>query len=120
MPTLVEIAAVMAIMVLHYSDWFAAVIAVTFAVYTAFTLVFTERRQVHQRRMNELDSRANNRLVDSLLNYDTVKYYANEPLEAGALRQIMRRVDRGGVRNQKALSRSTSGRARSSRSASPR
>src|SRR3954470_13313433 len=80
-PTLVEIAAVMAIMVLNYSDGFTAIIAVTFAVYTAFTLVFTERRQVHQRRMNELDSRANSRLVDSLLNYDTVKYYANEPLK---------------------------------------
>src|SRR5581483_3297866 len=103
-PTLVEIAAVMTIMVLNYSSWFAAVISATFAVYTAFTLVFTERRQVHQRRMNELDSRSNARLVDSLLNYDTVKYYANESLEQSRFRSIMREWVEVGVRNQKALS----------------
>jgi ATP-binding cassette, subfamily B, bacterial len=103
-PTLVEIAAVMAIMVVNYSDWFAAIISVTFALYTAFTLVFTERRQVHQRRMNELDSRANGRLVDSLLNYDAVKYFANESLEQSRFRTIMREWVEVGIRNQKALS----------------
>jgi ATP-binding cassette, subfamily B, bacterial len=103
-PTLVEIAAVMTIMVVGYSSWFAAIISVTFAVYTAFTLVFTERRQVYQRRMNELDSRANGRLVDSLLNYDTVKYYANETLEQSRFRAIMREWVEVGVRNQRALS----------------
>jgi ATP-binding cassette, subfamily B, bacterial len=103
-PTLVEIAAVMTIMVVGYSSWFAAIISVTFALYTAFTLVFTERRQVYQRRMNELDSRANGRLVDSLLNYDTVKYYANEPLEQSRFRTIMSEWVEVGVRNQKALS----------------
>jgi ATP-binding cassette, subfamily B, bacterial len=103
-PTLVEIAAVMTIMVLNYSSWFAAIISATFAVYTAFTLIFTERRQVHQRRMNELDSRSNARLVDSLLNYDTVKYYANESLEQSRFRSIMREWVEVGVRNQKALS----------------
>jgi ATP-binding cassette, subfamily B, bacterial len=103
-PTIVEIAAVMAIMVVNYSDWFAAVISATFVVYTVFTLVFTERRQVYQRRMNELDSRANGRLVDSLLNYDTVKYYANEPLEQSRFRTIMSEWVEVGVHNQKALS----------------
>src|SRR5581483_8883279 len=103
-PTLVEIAAVMTVMVLSYSDWFAAIISATFALYTAFTLVFTERRQVHQRRMNELDSRANGRLVDSLLNYDAVKYYANESLEQSRFRSIMSESVEVGVRNQKALS----------------
>ena len=58
-PTIVEIGAVVAIMVSRYSDWFTTVIAATFAGYTVFTLVFTQRRAIHQRAQNELDSTAN-------------------------------------------------------------
>src|SRR5205823_9964785 len=103
-PTLVEIAAVLAIMVTRYSDWFTAVIAVTSAAYTAFTLAFTERRAIHQRAQNELDSTASGRIVDSLLNFETVRYYTNKKLEVARLGNIVREWINVAVRNQKALS----------------
>ena len=103
-PTFVEIAAVLAVMVLNYSLWFTAIILATFAVYTGFTVVFTQKRAIHQRALNELDSRASARLVDSLLNYDTVKYFSNEAFEARRFQDIMGRSIQAGVDNQKALS----------------
>jgi len=103
-PTFVEIAAVMAIIALGYGYWPTTIIAVTFAVYTTFTIAFTERRMVYQRALNELDSRANSRLVDSLLNYEVVKYYANERYEAGRFGTIMRDWVEAGVSNQRRLS----------------
>src|SRR4051794_12610338 len=69
-PTLVEMFAVMGILLAKYSAWFTAIVTVTFGCYTGYTVRFTERRAVHQRRLNELDSRAAARLVDSLLNFE--------------------------------------------------
>ena len=103
-PTFVEIAAVMGIISLNYGYWPTTIIAVTFAVYTTFTIAFTERRMVYQRALNELDSRANSRLVDSLLNYEVVKYYANERYEATRFGAIMRDWVEAGVGNQRRLS----------------
>jgi ATP-binding cassette subfamily B protein len=103
-PTFVEIAAVMAIMAANYGYWPTTIIALTFAVYTTFTVAFTERRMVYQRALNELDSRANSRLVDSLLNYEVVKYYANERFEDRRFGSIMGDWVEAGVRNQKRLS----------------
>jgi ATP-binding cassette subfamily B protein len=103
-PTFVEIAAVLAVMVLNYSHWFTAIILVTFAVYTSFTVAFTQKRAIYQRALNELDSRAGARLVDSLLNYDTVKYFSNESFEARRFQEIMGRSIQAAVDNQKALS----------------
>jgi ATP-binding cassette subfamily B protein len=103
-PTIVEILAVLGVMVFNYSDWFTALIIATFVVYTSFTVVFTSRRQVHQRAVNELDSRASSRLVDGLLNYETVKATANEDFEAARFRTITDGFIEAGVRNQRALS----------------
>ena len=72
-PTIIEIALVLAIMLSRYSAWFAAIIALTFAAYAAFTLAFTARRVPYQRRVNKLDSRSKSQLADSLINYDTIK-----------------------------------------------
>src|SRR5690606_1225563 len=102
-PTLVEIAAVVAIMVAGYDPAFALIIAATFVVYAIFTVVFTRRRAIRQRRVNELDTNANRRLVDSLLNYDTVKFYNNENFEAQRFREIMSQWIDAGVGNQRAL-----------------
>ncbi len=102
-PTLIEIAMVLAILLAHYSGGFAAVIAVTFALFSGFTLVFTARRTVHQRRVNQLDSHAKSRLADSLINYDTIKYFANEVLEGQRFAGIMQQWSEAAVRNQKAL-----------------
>jgi ATP-binding cassette subfamily B protein len=103
-PTLVEIVAVMAIIAVSYGYWPTMIITVTFAVYTTFTVAFTEQRMIHQRALNELDSRANSRLVDSLLNYEAVKYYANEGYEGSRFRSIMRDWVEAGVHNQRHLS----------------
>src|SRR5690606_29776082 len=77
-PTVVEIGIVVAIMTSRYAIGFALILLATFVLYTSFSVVFTRRRAIRQRRVNELDSNANRRLVDSVLNYETVKQYANE------------------------------------------
>ncbi len=102
-PTLVEIGLVLAIMLSRYAAGFAGIILVTFLVYAGFTLVFTARRVVYQRRVNKLDSTAKGRLADSLINYDTVKYFTNEALEAERFAAIMRDWREAGAGNQRAL-----------------
>ena len=56
-------------------------------LYIVFTLVITEWRMVFRRTMNDLDSKANTRAIDSLINYETVKYFGNEELRGAALRR---------------------------------
>ena len=102
-PTIIEIALVLAIMLSRYSAWFAAIIALTFAAYAAFTLAFTARRVPYQRRVNKLDSRSKSQLADSLINYDTIKYFGNEAVEADRFRAIMRGWLEAGMGNQRAL-----------------
>jgi ATP-binding cassette subfamily B protein len=102
-PTLIEIGLVLAIMGMRYSAWYTAIISATFLVYTGFTIVFTSRRAIHQRRVNRLDSRAKSRLADSLINYDSVKFFTNEDLESQRFRGIMERWTGAVVNNQKAL-----------------
>jgi ATP-binding cassette subfamily B protein len=87
----------------RYPLWYAAYIVLAFAVYTGFTVVFTARRAIYQRRVNRLDSSAKNRLADSLINYDTVKYFTNETLEAQRFGDIMKHWSEAAVSNQKAL-----------------
>jgi ATP-binding cassette subfamily B protein len=102
-PTIVEIAIVVGIMLKGYAGAFALVIVATFLLYSFFSVVFTRRRAIRQRRVNELDSNANRRLVDSVLNYDTVKYYTNEAFEAQRFKSIMTDWIEAGIGNQKAL-----------------
>ena len=103
-PTLIEIGAVMLILLFSYSALFTIVILVTFLAYTSFTVVFTQKREVHQRAMNELDSRAGGRLVDSLLNYEAVKTHAAEALELRRYGGLLGNWVDIGLRNQRALS----------------
>jgi ATP-binding cassette, subfamily B, bacterial len=102
-PTLIEIGLVLAIMMGRYSAGYAAIIAITFLLYSGFTLYFTAKRTIYQRRVNRLDSRAKSRLTDSLINYDTVKYFTNEAVEAERFQQIMGQWTEAAVANQKAL-----------------
>ncbi|HEV7619100.1 MAG TPA: ABC transporter ATP-binding protein/permease [Burkholderiaceae bacterium] len=102
-PTLIEIALVLAIMGTRYSGWYTAIISITFLLYTGFTVVFTSRRTIYQRRVNRLDSSAKSRLADSLINYDAVKYFTNEALEAQRFQEIMEHWTGAVVDNQKAL-----------------
>jgi ATP-binding cassette subfamily B protein len=85
-------------------------------VYIAFTVTITEWRTHFRRTMNELDRRRNTRAIDSLLNYETVKYFGNEEWEARRYDESLQRWERRRSRARRRCRRSTSGRARSSRS----
>ena len=102
-PTLLEIALVVGILTARYSNWFTAALGVTFLIYCGFTLVFTARRAIFQRRVNRLDSNAKSLLADSLINYDTVKYFTNEKQESSRFQGIMDHWAEAVVSNQKAL-----------------
>ncbi len=103
-PTLVEFAAVLGVMMAGYSLWFTLVIMLTFFVYAGFTTTLTDRRALHQRAVNEMDSRANGRMVDSLINYETVKTYAREDFERRRYAEICAQWVENHVGNQRALS----------------
>jgi len=81
-PTLIEIAMVAGILLLNFSPWYALIILFSVTVYIGFTVWTTEWRTRFVREMNELDNRTNTRAIDSLLNYETVKYFNNEEYEA--------------------------------------
>ena len=102
-PTLIEIALVLGVMLSRYSAWYSVIIVLMFLVYAGFTLVFTARRVVYQRRVNKLDSGAKSHLADSLINYDTIKYFANEALETSRFANLMQRWMEAGLGNQRAL-----------------
>jgi ATP-binding cassette subfamily B protein len=102
-PTLLEIGLVTGIISTRYSYWYTFILAVTFLAYSGFTLAFTARRAPFQRRVNRLDSNAKSLLADSLINYDTVKYFTNEKVESNRFSDIMVRWAEAGVANQKAL-----------------
>ena len=104
LPTLVEFAAVLAVLASGYSGWFTAVILATFLAYGSLTLVLTRSRALHQRRVNEMDSRANGRLVDSLLNYESVKTFAREGHERRRYAEALASWSAGALRNQRSLS----------------
>ncbi|UUX94186.1 ATP-binding cassette domain-containing protein [Aquabacterium sp. J223] len=103
-PTLVEFVAVLVVMARGYSLWFTLIIFVTFVVYGGYTTTMTHRREVRQRRVNQMDSSANGRMVDTLMNYETVKVYAREPFERRRYADICGLWVEHSVRNQYALS----------------
>lgn len=104
LPTLVEIVSVLVILIAGYSIWFAVIVAITFVVYAVVTTVLTERRAPLQRGINDLDSKASGRMVDSLINYEAVKLYANESLESGRLQSVLQEWVGKGIVNQRTLS----------------
>ncbi|WP_435521057.1 ABC transporter transmembrane domain-containing protein [Burkholderia ambifaria] len=103
-PTAIEIGSVLVIVISKYGGGFTAIILVTFAVYAAYTTVFTRRRTRYQRRVNALEAESNSRVVDSLLNVDTVKYFAREDVERSRLERVLDDWREAGVENQYALS----------------
>jgi ATP-binding cassette subfamily B protein len=102
-PTLLEIGMVAAILLAKYSVWYAVVTFVILISYIAFTLIITEWRLNIVRTKNEMDSKANTRAIDSLLNYETVKYFGNEDYEAGRYDEHMTSWERAAVKNQTSL-----------------
>ena len=102
-PTLVEILLVAIILLSKYDAWFAIIIAITLSVYIGFTLAITEWRMIFRRTMNDMDSKANTRAIDSLLNYETVKYFSNESFEAERYDESLEAWEKAAVRNQTSL-----------------
>lgn len=81
-PTLIELALVAGILLINFSAWYALIILVSVGIYIYFTIITTEWRNRFVRESNQLDSETNTRAIDSLLNYETVKYFNNEAFEA--------------------------------------
>ena len=104
LPTLLEIGLVAAILLSMYDIWFSVIIFTTLVVYIALTLIITEWRMIFRRTMNDMDSKANTRAIDSLLNYETVKYFGNESWEAKRYDEHMQKWEIAAIRNQTSLS----------------
>lgn len=81
-PTFIEIGLVVVLLGWRYSIWFALIVLIAVICYVAFSIYATERRTAYIRRANEAESRSSSRAVDSLLNFETVKYFGNEHYEA--------------------------------------
>lgn len=102
-PTLFEIVVVIVLLLRHF-DWrFALVTLVTMLLYIAATIWITEWRTAGVRAMNEAESLANARAVDSLLNYETVKYFGNEAFEAERYDADLRRYEDAAVKTESSL-----------------
>lgn len=104
LPTLVEIALVCGILWSLFGFLFSAITFVTVAIYVFFTLVFTEWRLKFRRAMNDSDSEANTKAIDSLLNFETVKYFGNEDHEARRYDVSMQRYEKAAVKSLTTLS----------------
>jgi ATP-binding cassette subfamily B protein len=104
LPTFLEIGLVTAVLSHLYDARFAAVTLITIALYVLFTLVITEWRTIHRRTMNESDQEASTRAIDSLLNFETVKYFGNEAHEADRFDRALRRYEKAAVTSKVSLS----------------
>ncbi|MCK6443273.1 MAG: ABC transporter ATP-binding protein/permease [Elstera cyanobacteriorum] len=104
LPTLLEIVLVCGILWNLYSIEFAAITFVTIIGYIAFTILMTEWRSKYRREMNDRDSEATTKAVDSLLNYETVKYFGNEAHEARRFDSALQAYESAAVRSQTSLS----------------
>jgi ATP-binding cassette, subfamily B, heavy metal transporter len=103
-PTLFEILLVCGILWGFYHASFALATVATILAYIAFTFAVTDWRIKFRREMNERDSEANTKAIDSLLNFETVKYFANEEHEAQRFDRALQAYERAAVRSQTTLS----------------
>ncbi|WP_298595363.1 ABCB family ABC transporter ATP-binding protein/permease [Zoogloea sp.] len=104
LPTLVEISLVVGILLVKYEPSFAIITLVTLTLYITFTFKVTNWRTALRRQANELDSAANARAIDSLINYETVKYFNNEDFETRRYDTELKKWTAAQITNQKSLS----------------
>jgi ATP-binding cassette subfamily B protein len=103
-PTLIEVTLVLTLLAVKFDVWFAVITVVALVLYIAFTVSITEWRTQFRRQMNELDSSAHSRAIDSLLNYETVKYFNNESFEARRYDESLDRYRKAAIKSQATLS----------------
>ena len=103
-PTLIEVTLVLTLLAVKFDVWFAWITIIALVFYVAFTVTVTEWRTKFRRQMNELDSTAHSRAIDSLLNYETVKYFNNEEFEAQRYDKSLESYRRAALKSQSTLS----------------
>ena len=103
-PTIIEVGMVLTLLAVKFDALFAWITAAALVVYIGFTVTVTEWRTQFRRQMNEMDAHAHTRAVDSLLNYETVKYFNNEDFEAKRYDQSLEKLRRAALKSQTTLS----------------
>ncbi len=103
-PTLIEVGLVLTILAVKFDAWFAGITLAALVFYIFFTVRVTEWRTQFRKQANEFDSAAHTRAIDSLLNYETVKYFGNERFEAGRYDESLERLRLARLKAQTTLS----------------
>ena len=103
-PTLIEVTLVLSLLAVKFDVWFAGITLIALVFYISFTVIVTNWRTQFRKTMNELDSSAHSRAVDSLLNYETVKYFNNEEFEASRYDEGLVRYRQAAIKSQNTLS----------------
>ncbi|HUQ27589.1 MAG TPA: ABC transporter ATP-binding protein/permease [Usitatibacter sp.] len=103
LPTLLEIALVTGFLIVRFDVWFGVICVAALVLYVALTFTISEWRTAHRRQMNDMDSKANTKAIDSLLNYETVKYFGNEQYEARRYDENLQRYEHAVVKSETSL-----------------
>ncbi len=109
LPTLFEVTLVLTLLAVKFDSGFAWITLTALVVYITFTITVTEWRTIYRKQMNEMDSNAHMKAVDSLLNYETVKYFNNEAFEAKRYNESLEKLRRAALKSQSTLSLLNSG-----------
>lgn len=103
-PTLIEVGLVLTFLAVKFDAWFAWITLAALVVYIVFTITVTNWRTQFRKQMNEFDSTAHSKAIDSLLNYETVKYFNNEAFEAVRYDASLEKLRRAALKSQNTLS----------------
>ncbi len=104
LPTFVELGLVAGILLSKYNVWFALITVITVAIYVTITFFITNWRMKFRHRMNSKDSEANSQAIDSLINYETVKYFNNESFEQRRYDETLTEWQDAAVKSQTSMS----------------
>jgi len=108
-PTLIEVVLVLTLLAVKFDAWFAWITLAALVLYITFTVTVTNWRTQFRKQMNEFDSHAHTRAVDSLLNYETVKYFNNEDFESRRYDESLERLRKASLKAQTTLSKLNTG-----------
>ncbi len=104
LPTIIEIAIVLLWLITQYAFWYAVVVCVALILYISYTFIITEWRTSFRKYMNELDNKVSQHTYETLLNYETIKYFGNEELEAQRYDKQLKKLSLATINNDRTLS----------------